>query len=843
MSNASDFVIENGVLTKYTGEDTNVIIPEGVTEIGNDALRWQNKIVNIMIPDSVKSIGDKAFSRCSYLKQITMPGGITKIKNGTFSDCGSLESILIPEGVTEIGDSAFEGCFGLTDITVPERVKRIGKSAFSGCTGIKTLKLPDGLETVERDAFFACSNLVEITMPLAAISDKMFGGNGKTIIMTLTQPGKEPVRVVASFRKDYWSQTWTYPKEYLIPITEEAIDYYDKLLASGSYDGFSINEDGRIRGAFWRIADKTFPMRQELLPAVAEFLSAKLTKALKLAEQDKAASYIQTLVNIGAINDTNRKKAEKTLAKSEVPEIKAMVGNLVPVMQPVEEDNFDPIEPVFRERLKKLQATSILLKYGVDSLPEVQTADGTGIAPADYLRLILAEYLIDAPNNTSFIPLADEAAEKLDKVSLRRALRTIYDGTVNEKHQLMLMFPLFRYADGNTVREVFPKTYSVKWKADAAKNALLLNDSRDAMLYADKYHLLERYAAKRRTEADVLRDTVLSDFGFDEEGKKTYDLGSGTVSVTVGKDLSLQIFDDQAGKIAKSIPKKDADPKKYEEAKADFAELKKNIKKAAKGRSDLLFEAFLFGVAFRSDAWKSVYTKNPVLNAVARLIVWAQDDRTFTLSDCGAIDSAEQPYTITDEKIKVAHPMQMKLEDITAWQKYFTLHDLKQPFAQVWEPVRHADEIKKDRYRDCMIPYYRFLNQEKHGIYVEDHDYHNDINISLMNCETEIERIDWKRHEINPNDRFEIKSFTFKTYTRQVNHLVAYFDRITVWDRVRKDDLTVIDQLDRFTLAQITDFISAAQEANANNVLAALLDYKNTHFADFDPMTVFTLDW
>jgi len=161
----------------------------------------------------------------------------------------------------------------------------------------------------------------------------------------------------------------------------------------------------------------------------------------------------------------------------------------------------------------------------------------------------------------------------------------------------------------------------------------------------------------------------------------------------------------------------------------------------------------------------------------------------------------------------------------------------------VWEPVRHADEIKKDRYRDCMIPYYRFLNQEKHGIYVEDHDYHNDINISLMNCETEIERIDWKRHEINPNDRFEIKSFTFKTYTRQVNHLVAYFDRITVWDRVRKDDLTVIDQLDRFTLAQITDFISAAQEANANNVLAALLDYKNTHFADFDPMTVFTLDW
>ena len=43
--------------------------------------------------------------------------------------------------------------------------------------------------------------------------------------------------------------------------------------------------------------------------------------------------------------------------------------------------------------------------------------------------------------------------------------------------------------------------------------------------------------------------------------------------------------------------------------------------------------------------------------------------------------------------------------------------------------------------------------------------------------------------------------------------------------------------MDGFTLAQITDFIAAAQEANAHNVLAALLEYKNNNFADFDPWT------
>lgn len=33
MSNANDFVIEQGVLTKYTGPGGDVVIPEGVTVI------------------------------------------------------------------------------------------------------------------------------------------------------------------------------------------------------------------------------------------------------------------------------------------------------------------------------------------------------------------------------------------------------------------------------------------------------------------------------------------------------------------------------------------------------------------------------------------------------------------------------------------------------------------------------------------------------------------------------------------------------------------------------------------------------------------------------------------
>ena len=38
MSNINDFVIENGVLKEYQGQGGDVVIPEGVTNIGAAAI-------------------------------------------------------------------------------------------------------------------------------------------------------------------------------------------------------------------------------------------------------------------------------------------------------------------------------------------------------------------------------------------------------------------------------------------------------------------------------------------------------------------------------------------------------------------------------------------------------------------------------------------------------------------------------------------------------------------------------------------------------------------------------------------------------------------------------------
>ena len=48
----------------------------------------------------------------------------------------------------------------------------------------------------------------------------------------------------------------------------------------------------------------------------------------------------------------------------------------------------------------------------------------------------------------------------------------------------------------------------------------------------------------------------------------------------------------------------------------------------------------------------------------------------------------------------------------------FTENKLKQPFEQIWEPVVDPNTVTKDRYKGCMIPYYRFTGKQKHGISV-----------------------------------------------------------------------------------------------------------------------------
>ena len=138
---------------------TELVIPNGVTSIGNSAFYNCSSLASITIPNSVTSIGNSAFRGCSGLTSVTIGNSVTSIGNYAFFGCKSLTSIVIPNSVTSIGNQAFDGCSGLTSIIIGNSVTSIGISAFSRCSGLTSITIPNSVTSIGERAFSYCSNL------------------------------------------------------------------------------------------------------------------------------------------------------------------------------------------------------------------------------------------------------------------------------------------------------------------------------------------------------------------------------------------------------------------------------------------------------------------------------------------------------------------------------------------------------------------------------------------------------------------------------------------------------------------------------------------------------------
>lgn len=105
-------------ITAYLGSGGDVVIPNGVTTIGNGIFQFNNSITSVVIPDSVTTIGDNAFDQCESLKTVTFGTNsqLTTIGGSAFSFCPNIESISISDSVTSIGKNAFYYCNSLSTV-------------------------------------------------------------------------------------------------------------------------------------------------------------------------------------------------------------------------------------------------------------------------------------------------------------------------------------------------------------------------------------------------------------------------------------------------------------------------------------------------------------------------------------------------------------------------------------------------------------------------------------------------------------------------------------------------------------------------------------------------------
>ena len=218
---------------------TEVVIPNTIRTIGNEAFQNCTGLKSIVIPDSVTSIENRAFEGCSGLTSVTFSKNLTSIGDSAFSNCTGLKSIKIPDGVTTLGEYAFRGCSGIKDLTLSNNLSKISRYAFAGCSGLVNVKLPESVTTIKYHAFEECDRLKKILIPdsVASIDEMAFAwvdseftiyGNDNMTSKEFAEENKIPFDYIANWDKESSGSDITAPEVTDIQVTYASVLDYQR---------------------------------------------------------------------------------------------------------------------------------------------------------------------------------------------------------------------------------------------------------------------------------------------------------------------------------------------------------------------------------------------------------------------------------------------------------------------------------------------------------------------------------------------------------------------------------------------------------------------------------------
>lgn len=133
MSDNEKFLMDGTKLVRYMGNDTEVRVPEGATEIGEKAFFLCTWVKNVILPEGIRIIENKGFSTCTGLKRINLPDSLEVIGKSTFELCIGFPKVVFPKRLKELGDYAFWCCPFLKEVRISEETKMDEKKAFDHC--------------------------------------------------------------------------------------------------------------------------------------------------------------------------------------------------------------------------------------------------------------------------------------------------------------------------------------------------------------------------------------------------------------------------------------------------------------------------------------------------------------------------------------------------------------------------------------------------------------------------------------------------------------------------------------------------------------------------------------
>ena len=149
----------------YREQISTVILPDGLTSVGDLAFYQCTELKTVSLPDSVTEVGWHAFDGCSGLVMLDLGDGLERIEEAGFRSCTSLRAVRLPDSLTCLEFQAFYRCESLTEITIPSSVTELGMTAFAYCYNLIRADVYADIATLPDWTFYGCARLTDVTLP------------------------------------------------------------------------------------------------------------------------------------------------------------------------------------------------------------------------------------------------------------------------------------------------------------------------------------------------------------------------------------------------------------------------------------------------------------------------------------------------------------------------------------------------------------------------------------------------------------------------------------------------------------------------------------------------------
>lgn len=587
--------------------------------------------------------------------EAVFPAQVRRVAPGALSGLAQLRRIVLNDGVKTLPVGFAYGCASLTEVRWPKGLKEIRANAFGGCASLQKIELPESVEALGEGAFAGCHPNADIVL---------LGPYTNRVRQSRALPRLARLRALCAPQADF-----------LTASDEEKL-----ALACG----YCLHPEHAGRYA---------PKNAE---AIQRYLTDELPRHFgELCEKNIVYEMLLACAGRGLIRDPEALRSFLTYArtlptdgerKRRLAQLEAQLG---PASQTGERDKR------LLRRLRPLMGgmDGVLRREGVAALPAVRWRDGETPAPAEALTFVLCAYMNEWPALNAHpralkrLAEADEVAALLSPDDLSAACASLRcpeapgDGGRTEVRFPRRLLPCLRFADDQGVWQALSDID--RWQdyarygqegriaAEAAERAVLLSDSREALVYAARCGRLAEYAAQRGVDGES-EEALMARFSLDEDEVFSFDTGREAFFAEVQPDggLSFRREDEGAENVGLGM-----DAPRARACAVSLRRLEERTREVFEETRLRACKGLVTGDALPYEAWRQTYLSRRAARAAAQGVLFERtlngERAYFLLRDGEAVLSNGTALALSgDAQYAVAHPMEMSEEELARWRAH-----------------------------------------------------------------------------------------------------------------------------------------------------------------------------